>query len=100
MIKINFWWFSNFYSSSSLRLLATASKLPNTANPRPASPVLVSDSPVFANRFVDFSTLPVGVCLMFSLTSGNVGIGCGLVTVTFLKMWVTTSPLVSVLTNA
>ena len=113
--KIYFRWFSNFYSSSFLRLLAIASKLPSTANPRPASPVLVSASPVFAKRFVACSTLAVGAGLMFSSTFGDVGVGCGLLPspwssplpsglvgldgVTFLKICVTTSSLTSVLTN-
>ena len=44
---------SKNYSLSSLRFLATARRLPNIANPNPAKPVFVSDSPVFAKRFVD-----------------------------------------------
>ena len=88
--KNYFWWFSNFYSSSFLRLLATANKLPNTPNPRPANPVLVSASPVFAKRLVDFSTLAVDVDWLFALPSGLIG-------VTFLKIYVTTSSLISVL---
>ena len=62
MSKIYFRWFSNFYSSSFLRLLATASKLPKIPSPNPAKPVFVSDSPVFANRFVDL--LSVGFSLL------------------------------------
>ena len=86
--KNYFWWFSNFYSSSFLRLLATANRLPNIANPNPAKPVFVSVAPVFASRLTCcFSvTLPgtalgivgePGVGLLGSTGVGFSGSGCG-----------------------